>query len=1035
MSAMSQRPGPRPLLGGGALILLVGAACVGLVVLLPLARDRLNQAQTSSPSSLSLNYMELSLASHPQDVELRRTLVKKQIESGQLAKARETLQPLLAADAGPDLQARLMLLDLDRAAWTAIPEAETTARAQALAQVLEDVKAVAALDRSPEQQARFAQLYLELNQPVLAAQVFDRLARADLPDAPARAQAADAAWLAAGSPQKSAELYSALAAKGGERGLAYARLAIERTQSAGEADATAAVIERMRGLYPDDLELLELATRIAESYSATRAYVLAVELSRRVPDNASYHRLVARLAEATGRQLRALDEYVWLVRHGGTAADRERAIELAKANWDLPLLRELKAAPVSAPAKAKPSRPRGWLPGRRSGLQRCQAAAGSGTRGDAAPPTSPRLRALREDLSLDEALGDSAAVLRKLTRALSGELAASEELWQRKFDLQIALGQREDALVTAQTMAQRFPSASALDRVASLQLALGNARGALATLQSVDVPQRAQEAVAYWMRLAGLAFELGDVPAERAAYERLIALPGAAQWQYQRLWELAPDRASALKIALAAFERFESEHMFYAALAIYREDKNEAQALALLERGEQYAGVRARPDYWQTRISIHQQRASHALQVKDYASAKRELNRASTLFERAERRVTFEPKVRSAIVQTQNAQVLSIGLGSEDRSLIAAGYAAQEAKLSLRERVYILQKLERSDEALLLARQGLANNALSEQDRSVLELDARALSAGRAQYVKLTGDTLQMDGLATWSSFATLQYSGRASGVRAEASLSQFQRLDTVTPVLDQDARELSGALTGQYARFGVELGVRARDEENLRPFGSARLQLTGEGDGGSFLRLHVNGNSQDNAQLRAWGARHALEVQTALPLGQRFYISARGLAETYVTRFSHDYIGAGLSLDAGAGMNIELPSKMGALGLRVTGRVAPRFPSDSAPSAGSGAPSNITWLPQSSEWAGVGASIGRGKLDAPPLIGRDFSYVLDGAAGWLWPQQGIGFNAQAGVGVSVLGADLLTLAARGGNVLGSTIWGASLGYGITLDR
>ncbi|HET8935627.1 MAG TPA: hypothetical protein VFN67_19395, partial [Polyangiales bacterium] len=110
MSAMSRRPGPRPLLGGGALILLVGAACVGLLVLLPLARERLNRAQSSAPSSLSLNYMELSLSSHPEDVELRRTFVKRLIETGQLAKARAALQPLIAADAAPDLQARNVLL-------------------------------------------------------------------------------------------------------------------------------------------------------------------------------------------------------------------------------------------------------------------------------------------------------------------------------------------------------------------------------------------------------------------------------------------------------------------------------------------------------------------------------------------------------------------------------------------------------------------------------------------------------------------------------------------------------------------------------------------------------------------------------------------------------------------------------------------------------------------------------------------------------------------------------------------------------------
>jgi hypothetical protein len=475
--------------------------------------------------------------------------------------------------------------------------------------------------------------------------------------------------------------------------------------------------------------------------------------------------------------------------------------------------------------------------------------------------------------------------------------------------------------------------------------------------------------------------------------------------------------------------------MFYAALSIYREDGNEAEVLALLERAEQYAGVRSRPDYWQTRISLHQQRAARALQAKEFALAKSEHSRAASLIERAQRRVTFEPKLRAAFVLTQNAQLLSLGLGSDDPSLTAAGYALQEQKLSVRERVYILQKLERKEEALALARRSLSSPGLSQRDRSVLELDAQALSQGRAQYVKLIGDALQMDGLATWSSFATLQYSGRASGLRAEASLTQFQPLDTRTPVLKQDTRELSGALLGQYARVAVELGVRARDEQNLRPFGSARLQLTGEGDSGSYLRLHVNTNTLDTAQLRAWAARDALELQTALPLGRRFYISARGLAEAYYTRFSRDYIGAGLSLDAGAGVSFELPAKLGAAGFRVTGRVAPRFPKAQPPSAGSAAPPNTSWLPQSSEWAGLGASIGRGKLEAPPLIGRVFCYVIDGAAGWLWPQQGIGYSAQAGLGFSVLGADLLTLAARGGNVLGQTVWGANLGYGLTFDR
>jgi hypothetical protein len=92
-------------------------------------------------------------------------------------------------------------------------------------------------------------------------------------------------------------------------------------------------------------------------------------------------------------------------------------------------------------------------------------------------------------------------------------------------------------------------------------------------------------------------------------------------------------------------------------------------------------------------------------------------------------------------------------------------------------------------------------------------------------------------------------------------------------------------------------------------------------------------------------------------------------------------------------------------------------------------------WLPKSSEWVGIGASFGRGQLEQPPLIGRQFCYLLDAAAGWLWPVSSLGFSAQAGVGVSLFGADLISITARGSNVVGTTVWSANAGYGLTFDR
>jgi hypothetical protein len=66
--------------------------------------------------------------------------------------------------------------------------------------------------------------------------------------------------------------------------------------------------------------------------------------------------------------------------------------------------------------------------------------------------------------------------------------------------------------------------------------------------------------------------------------------------------------------------------------------------------------------------------------------------------------------------------------------------------------------------------------------------------------------------------------------------------------------------------------------------------------------------------------------------------------------------------------------------------------------------------------------------------VGRTLCYVLDGSAGWLWPASGFGWTAQLGVGVSPLGGDLLTLAARGGNIVGSSVWSANLNYAVSLD-
>jgi hypothetical protein len=308
---------------------------------MPLAQRRQAQATTLAPSALSLRFLELGVDQRPDNPGLRLELARKLLQTGLLDKARYHTLILCTYANTFGQQARFLLVDIDRAKWVAVDPRQTQARDEALTQLLSSMDLIdeSRLDVSRAEQ--FAASYRELGQPRRAAELLDRLARRSLPDVELRVAAADAAWLESGLPLSAAELHAWVAGGVSQRGREHARLAIERTRDAGDLTATRAMFERMRAKYPDDASLLELEAKFAEEYDVKRAFNLVSLLVAQHPAELKYHREAARLAEATGQSLRALDEYVWLVRHEGGAQDRQRALALARANWDLPLVREL----------------------------------------------------------------------------------------------------------------------------------------------------------------------------------------------------------------------------------------------------------------------------------------------------------------------------------------------------------------------------------------------------------------------------------------------------------------------------------------------------------------------------------------------------------------------------------------------------------------------------------------------------------------------------------------------------------------------
>ncbi|MEY4581313.1 MAG: hypothetical protein RL701_6016, partial [Pseudomonadota bacterium] len=762
MNTQPERPVPPPLLPGSALWLLLGAALISLLALWPIARGRLHQALLVSPSSLSIRYLELGILQHPEDVELRMSLVQRLSESGQLARAQRMLAPLLAAkEPGPRLRAQFVGIELDLRAWAAVPATDVAARERLLEQLLSAVRALEPGELSVPDLERCVALYRQLDQPLTAAGLLDDLARRGLPDASARIAQADAAWLAAERPAQALALQLFAAETSATERSQHLRLAVERAQSSGDAELVWSTLERVQQLAASDQPLREYAVSIAESYSVERALQLASELSHAQPNEPKYHRTVARLAEATGQSLRALDEYVWLVRHGGVASERARALELAKANWDLVLVRELlegRSAPAAAPMRRGRAAPTRVRPRCDAGVDRPRSAQ-----------RDRQLRQVRERIALDEALGDDSGARRKLTAAVATELGESAELWQQKFELEYTVGDWQAALGTARGMLARFGrDRQASERVAQLELALGDPRAALQTLLAV-VHDKTPPERAWLQRIASLAFHVGDVSAERHAYEQLIALAGAERWEYQRLYELAPDTKSALAVALATFERFESLDTLMTPLAMYEDAGQARERFALIERAGHSATLRAEPDYWRMRISAQLTLASEAQHEHHYALAKTTLLHAERSLLSAEQHAQGGRNTYAPLWLNQRAQALSLGLESDDVALTARAYADYHAQLNLREQVYVLQKLGRRDEALALARRGLARSDLSQVDRAAIELDARALTDGRESYARVSGDITQMDGLSALTGSAAVAYTGAARGLRGQA--------------------------------------------------------------------------------------------------------------------------------------------------------------------------------------------------------------------------------------------------------------------------
>lgn len=970
------------------LMLATGGA---FAALFPLSRARETHALSAAPDMLALSYLNLALSRAPSDQALRLRVAERTLEAGQFDRARALLAPLPSGHAG----AARLGVEIDYRAWAAVDPDDERLRAIALARLTASIEHTDSRRLATDDAERLAWVAAQVGLGSQHARILDEVARRDLGD-DERLRAADAAWLELNDPLSAARLRAARAlALPQQNGRVHASLALRRALASGQPGPALVLFRQLRPRYGNDARVLELGLAALAGVDDVEALAVARALLELRPDDAALRQRIAAL-DAWTRGAPNVPE--------AAAYPRQPLARPAALRWD--------------------------------GSDADAALAAAGIGADGASAQAAELAALFESLGAPE------QALARLDAALAGEGVDEPALWDLKLGVLLRLGDRRGALATLEQMDARFGATEAsLRRRAELLLALGELRAALELLDSAPGPR----AVADARRITAIGWELGDVPRVRDAYRVIAASSEATSDDVRRLWLLERDNDDAsagARAALAGYQRFGDSELLSLALHAALESHDDALVEAVLEAGERAGARVSDAESLRLQVGVRQQRAYRALLANRPARARAELARSARLLEQARTRATAG-EASGELWQTQERQTLNVALAQNDHRLLARVYPEQAEKLTARERVFVLHRLGRDEEAVDTALASLDEGTLPERDTSALEADADALGAGMPRQLGVLFDVQTLAGLRAVRAGALARSSwsgGRSLAARAEITRLAAGNAATLS-LTGQD--ELAAEIGAGLGQSRLNVGVVALDGRDPRP--SLRFeqglrfelgQRAERADGADAAResgepaadaaepsraayealdleliARVNERSHDTPLLRVLGVEDELSARASLAFAGRYSATLRGSAKLYSLRSDRDYLGAGATLDAAVGRSWPLPGGIGDANLRAAGYVAPRFAAlDAAASL----------VPDGASWVGLGAGFARGQLALAPVAGRRLSVLVDATAGWLLPLDELGWSGQLGLGISVLGADQLSISASASNVVSS---------------
>lgn len=269
-SRLAAQSAERPFLAPLWLILLLGGiVIIGLILIYP-QRDLIRRVSEAPESQLSSAYLSNLLRSDPNNPQLRLLLARQQLNQGEIALARATLQPALnSSDAETRRDALWLLWQVGEIEYNRLPAQPEAPRETLKAELRARLLELSEQTWPEETRLQLANKAFELGERELGLQLYKRLAGQTSNRAQAALLYEKAAreGLAFSNYRASAELYILARQATNEPRLArqYFHAALRALQSGNQLATALDLGERELGNLADDEETLLLLTQIARA--------------------------------------------------------------------------------------------------------------------------------------------------------------------------------------------------------------------------------------------------------------------------------------------------------------------------------------------------------------------------------------------------------------------------------------------------------------------------------------------------------------------------------------------------------------------------------------------------------------------------------------------------------------------------------------------------------------------------------------------------------------------------------------------------